>query len=457
MLLDRLGKPWSLVRHVDDRPGHDRRYAMDGSQAGRAGLGAARRRSRTAWPARSTGSWPTRTGGGPSARATGTPTTSASTGRRLRTGASGTTPDVRVAVTGASGRLGSALVAALADAPFTGPAGPVGLEPGRLRPRRARRRDRGPRARSAGGRRPLRGVDRRRRLRPRPGAGHPAQRRGHRRAGHRRARPAASTCSSCRPTRSSTGSAPTVARTRPTTRSRRRNPYGASKARRRGDRPGRLPRTGVAPWASPGRPGCTARPVATSRARSPRPADAPPPPASRSGSSPTSGATPTYAADVADAIVELLAEDAVAGTHHLVAGGLRLARRLGRGRPRRGWPSTSAPTRSRARPGRAPRPRRRGPSSRRPRCRPASRSAPWTAGAWPTTLRPCAGLLRPSAMSLDRPPSTLPGVRFGAIARFADERGSFRELWKASPERSHPPRRRRGPGRAPSRASCRPT
>ena len=32
---------------------------------------------------------------------------------------------MRVAVTGASGRLGSALVGALADAPFTGPAGPV--------------------------------------------------------------------------------------------------------------------------------------------------------------------------------------------------------------------------------------------------------------------------------------------------------------------------------------------
>jgi dTDP-glucose 4,6-dehydratase len=28
-LLRRLGKPWSLVRMVDDRPGHDRRYAMD--------------------------------------------------------------------------------------------------------------------------------------------------------------------------------------------------------------------------------------------------------------------------------------------------------------------------------------------------------------------------------------------------------------------------------------------
>jgi dTDP-glucose 4,6-dehydratase len=32
MLLERLGKPWSLVRHVEDRPGHDRRYAMDGAR-----------------------------------------------------------------------------------------------------------------------------------------------------------------------------------------------------------------------------------------------------------------------------------------------------------------------------------------------------------------------------------------------------------------------------------------
>ncbi len=31
-LLQRLGKPWSLVRSVPDRPGHDRRYAMDGSK-----------------------------------------------------------------------------------------------------------------------------------------------------------------------------------------------------------------------------------------------------------------------------------------------------------------------------------------------------------------------------------------------------------------------------------------
>jgi len=31
-LLAALGKPWSLVRQVEDRPGHDRRYAMDGSK-----------------------------------------------------------------------------------------------------------------------------------------------------------------------------------------------------------------------------------------------------------------------------------------------------------------------------------------------------------------------------------------------------------------------------------------
>jgi dTDP-glucose 4,6-dehydratase len=28
-LLDLLGKPRTLIRHVEDRPGHDRRYALD--------------------------------------------------------------------------------------------------------------------------------------------------------------------------------------------------------------------------------------------------------------------------------------------------------------------------------------------------------------------------------------------------------------------------------------------
>ena len=33
---------------------------------------------------------------------------------------------------------------------------------------------------------------------------------------------------------------------------------------------------------------------------------------------------------------------------------------------------------------------------------------------------------------LERPASTLPGVRFGAIARHGDSRGAFRELWRES-------------------------
>lgn len=34
-------------------------------------------------------------------------------------------------------------------------------------------------------------------------------------------------------------------------------------------------------------------------------------------------------------------------------------------------------------------------------------------------------------MNLDRSPSGLPGVRFGAVPRHADVRGTFRELWRA--------------------------
>ena len=32
LILDRLDKPDSLIRHVKDRPGHDRRYAIDSSK-----------------------------------------------------------------------------------------------------------------------------------------------------------------------------------------------------------------------------------------------------------------------------------------------------------------------------------------------------------------------------------------------------------------------------------------
>jgi dTDP-glucose 4,6-dehydratase len=36
-ILERLGKPLSLLRSVPDRPGHDRRYAMDGARIGQLG------------------------------------------------------------------------------------------------------------------------------------------------------------------------------------------------------------------------------------------------------------------------------------------------------------------------------------------------------------------------------------------------------------------------------------
>ena len=35
MLLEILGKPESLIEHVTDRPGHDRRYAVDFTRASR--------------------------------------------------------------------------------------------------------------------------------------------------------------------------------------------------------------------------------------------------------------------------------------------------------------------------------------------------------------------------------------------------------------------------------------
>jgi dTDP-4-dehydrorhamnose 3,5-epimerase len=35
-------------------------------------------------------------------------------------------------------------------------------------------------------------------------------------------------------------------------------------------------------------------------------------------------------------------------------------------------------------------------------------------------------------VTVDRPPSTLAGVTYGAVQRFGDQRGSFRELWRES-------------------------
>ena len=136
-LLERLGKPWSLVRSVPDRPGHDRRYALDGVEARGARLAEPGLVRRRAGGDRRLVSGRTSRGGGPRSPATGTPTTSASTGRRLAA-VDGGLSAVRVAVTGAGGRLGRALVEALEDAPFTGLGRADRLDAGRVRPRRAR-------------------------------------------------------------------------------------------------------------------------------------------------------------------------------------------------------------------------------------------------------------------------------------------------------------------------------
>lgn len=37
LILEKLGKPESLIQHVDDRLGHDRRYSLDASKTKKLG------------------------------------------------------------------------------------------------------------------------------------------------------------------------------------------------------------------------------------------------------------------------------------------------------------------------------------------------------------------------------------------------------------------------------------
>ena len=121
-LLRRLDRPWSLVRTVEDRPGHDRRYAMDGTKLRALGWhnqvgfeeGIARtvdwfRDNEAWWRAIRSGDWDAvlraavrgrgwrRRRGGTSADESPAPGSRSTAGTRL----------MRVAVTGAGGRLGS--------------------------------------------------------------------------------------------------------------------------------------------------------------------------------------------------------------------------------------------------------------------------------------------------------------------------------------------------------------
>ena len=243
---------------------------------------------------------------------------------------------MRVAVTGAGGRLGRALVAALEDAPFTGPARAAGLEPPGLRPRRSRRAA----ARVVGRDAPdvvvhaaawtdVDGCARE------PGARDAPQRASPPPSWRTPAPPSGSTSSSSRRTRSSTAGATDGRGYAADDRPAPANPYGASKLAgetaaqaaylRRGgvlaaDPAGRGARAGRS-WRSSGRRGSSGRPATTSRPRSWAAADR-----ALAAGEPLRVVgdeigSPTYAPDLADAIVELLAAGSFAGVHHVVNAG----------------------------------------------------------------------------------------------------------------------------------------
>ena len=233
---------------------------------------------------------------------------------------------MRVAVTGAAGRLGRALIAALEDAPFTGPAGPIAWDrsafdldaPDGIEERLVR--DRAEVVVHAAAWTDVDGV------RPGSRAGDPAERDGH---GGARARLRET---GRRPARHlderGVRRPPDHGRaTGPATRPTPGNPYGASKAEGRAAGGGRVRRRRPAPAsASPGRPGCSARRAAIFRAGSSMPPSEPGTPASRCARSATSGGRRATPRTWPTPIVELLAEDALAGIHHLVNG---LTRRPG--------------------------------------------------------------------------------------------------------------------------------
>ena len=161
--------------------------------------------------------------------------------------------------------------------------------------------------------------------------------------------------------------------------------------------------------------------------------------------------SPTSAADLAEAIVELIGSGGIAGTYHYVNRGavsratwarevLRLAgvEVTFEEVPASTWVRASTPPRWAV-------------LEATPLAVAASRCAPGPR-RWPTTGRSSAATRssrqrvwlrtrRRPVTDLERPPSNLPGVRYGAVVRHADARGSFRELWRASayPSAGSPP------------------
>ena len=297
-LLDRLGKPWSLVRSVPDRPGHDRRYAMDGSKLAALGW-----QNRTAfarrpggdvdwflanepwWRAAKSGDWDAyyeRQYGSPAGDG------QAVAESRRAGGLTCASPSPVPA-----GRLGRALVAALEDAPFAGPVRADRLGPRGLRPRRpGRSQSRADRSRPAGGRSSTRPPGRMSTAAPASRSWRCAGTARRDRASSPRPRPrAASTSSSISHERGVRRPADRRPRLRAGRRDRpdqclRRIEAGGGAGRGRRLRARRRPRR----LGSSGRRGCSVRPATTSRRRSSPPRSGRVTLASHSGSSPTRSA-----------------------------------------------------------------------------------------------------------------------------------------------------------------------
>ena len=285
------------------------------ARSSRRSAGARGPRSRTAWPRRSTGSganeawWRAARSGDWDAYYERQYGRAARPVPRRRPPPTDPPADARRRHRAPPAGSGARSSTALADAPFTGPAGPIAWDRDGVRPRRPGTGRGAPRPRPARGRRPRRGLDRRRRLRPRSGPRRCARNgvaTGVLADGLRRARDRPA--SSSRRTRSSTGGARTAAGTRrpirpapaqPVRRLEARPASGCDRRLRGADerRPARPPRDrpdGLAVRAARAR-----LPAQDPRGGRPRAAAAGEPLRVVGDE----WGTPTYAADVADAIV----------------------------------------------------------------------------------------------------------------------------------------------------------
>ena len=377
---------------------------------------------------------------------------------------------MRVAVTGAGGRLGRALIAALADAPFTGLRRPDRLDAGPTttstiptpRPGSSRAIGRrssstprpGPMSTAAPATRIWRSAGTPRRPASWPG---PAPRPGSISSSSRRTR-----CSTARgPMAGATARRPDRARQRRTGRASSPASWPPVGVRRRG-------RAAGPHWRSSGPPGCTVRPAHDFPAKIVAAALR-----ARAAGEPLrvvgdEFGSPTSAADVAEAIVELIGSGAIDGTYHYVdlgavsrADWAREVLRLAgvdvelEEVPASTWVRASTPPRwgvlesSPLAVGRADAAMDRGAG----RPRPVPAPADVVAGGRR------AGRMAGRDRRRSGPPSGLPGVRYGAVVRHVDRarlvpRALARERLPAPTD---PGRAGRLPtARGSSRPTCRP-